>query len=104
MIDAEISERSAPMLSRIANHQALPNDKILVLAVSTQDAAEWARANHVNRSEYFAITTPTQLRGVQTGQYPRARTERFYMENPNALATDRELTARDDATRTPSWK
>lgn len=104
MNDAEISEHSAPMLSRIINHQAKPNDKILVLARDANDAAAWARANQVNRSEYFAITTPTQLRGVQTGQYPRVRTERFYMENPNALATDRELTARDDATRIPAWR
>lgn len=104
MIDAEISELSAPMLSRIANHQAMPNDKILVLARDTTDAAQWAYANQVNRSEYFAITTPTGLRGVQTGQYPRVRTNRFYTENPNANAIDRELTMRDDATRTPAWR
>ena len=104
MIDAEISELSAPMLSRIANHQAKPNDKILVLAVSAKDAAEWARTNQVNRSEYSTITAPMQLRGIQTGQYPRARTKRFYMENPNALATDRELNARDDLTTVPAWR
>lgn len=101
--DIETTETSAPMLERITNHAGRLNDKILVMASSHHDAQDWARSFGFNRSEFFSITSPMQLRGVQTGHYPRVRTKRFF-ENPNALAINRELVARDEATRTPSWR
>lgn len=104
MIDnVELSEHSAPMFGRILNHQGKANDKILVLAGSSTDAAHWARANQVNRHEYFTITAPSQLRGIQTGQYPRIRLDSFG-QNPNAGAINATLARSDENTRNPSWR
>lgn len=101
--NVEISELSSPMFSRILSHQAKPNDKIIVLTNSVKRAEAWALQNKVNRAEYFTITAPSQLRGIQTGQYPRIRLEDFH-ENPNAGSINATLAARDDATRAPSWR
>lgn len=104
MNDVEVSERSAPMFSRILSHRAGRGDKVLVLAHDQQDSHAWARANSLPLAHILTVTRPDDMRGVKTADFPRVQTEKF-ADSPNNRSVRRALVQYDNASgRVPAWR